>query len=115
MGTMNEKTFCSFPLREVRLLGLRAELQSVGDVQRLVLFDKAGVKWEIRPITFIEGEQGREPLTLSLYHRGHNRSMHYQKQSAPAHIEGVRKLLRYIRNHEQYERTGISGRLRKKR
>jgi hypothetical protein len=115
MGRMNEQFFCSFPLREVRLPGLRAELQAVEDVQRLILSDKAGVKWEIRPITFTEGEQGRAPLSLSLYHRGNNKLMHYQKQSAPAHIEGVRRLLRYIRNHEQYERTRISGRLRKKR
>ena len=114
MGRMNEESFCSFPLREIRLPGLRAGLQPVEDVHKLVLFDKAGAKWEIRPITFTEGEQGRVPLSLSLYHRGNNRLMHYQKQSAPAHIEGVRRLLRYIRNHEQYEKTGISRRLRKK-
>lgn len=90
MGRMNEEFFCYFPLREIRLPGLRAELHPVEDVQKLALLDKAGAKWEIRPIIFKEGEQGRMPLSVSLYYRGHDSSMHYQKRSAPAHREGVR-------------------------
>src|SRR5579859_3818276 len=102
---MNEDIFCGFPIREVRLLGLRAELQQIEDVKRLSLFDKEGIKWEIRPITFREQGGRRIPETLSLYHRSKQGPMHYQKRSAPAHTDGVRRLLQYIRHHEQYERT----------
>jgi len=103
---MNEDTFCGFLVREIRILGLRAELQQIGESRKLLLLDKAGTKWEIRPITFREQDGRRVPATLSLYHRSKQGPMHYQKYSAPAHAEGVRRLLRYIRQHEQYERIG---------
>src|SRR5712692_9996061 len=112
---MNEDTFCGFSLREIRILGLRAELLEVAGTIRLLLVDEKGAKWEIRPITFREQGDERIPISLPLYHRGKQGPMHYQNRSAPAHTEGVRRLLQYVRRHEQYERTGVKGKIKRKR
>jgi hypothetical protein len=110
----DEQCYCGFSVREMRIPGLRPGVVAGADTQRLTLSDKAGVKWEIRPMTFREEEGKRLPASLSLYHRSKQGPMHYQGYAKPATHDGVQRLLRYIRWHEQYEKTGISGRIRRK-
>ena len=105
--TKQRGSFCGFSLEDVRILGLHPELIEIeSDVYKLALCDKRGPKWEMRPITFQENT--RIPASISLYHRNKgNSKMHYQKVHRPATKSGVQKILNYITNHEQYEKTGI--------
>ena len=104
--TKQRGSFCGFSLDDVRILGLHPELIEIEcDVYKLALCDKKGPKWEIRPILFRENT--RIPLSISLYHRNKgNPKMHFQKVYRPATKAGVKKILRYIADHEQYERSG---------
>ena len=104
--TKQRGSFCGFSLDDVRILGLHPELIEIeSDVYKLALCDKKGIKWEIRPILF--GGNTRIPVSISLYHRNTgNSKMHYQKVYGPATKAGVGKILQYIANHEQYERSG---------
>ena len=94
--TKQRGTFCGFPLEEVRILGLHPELVEMQEeVYKLVLCDKRGPKWELRPILFQENT--RVPLSLSLYHRNRdNKKMHYQKVYRAANKAGVQGILDYI-------------------
>ena len=85
------ETFYNFSLRDIRIPGLRGEVLET----TLRLLDKEGTKWEIRTIT-----QER----LSLYHRGNQGTMHYQKRSESTTSRGVENLLTYVLRHEEYER-----------
>lgn len=104
--TKQRGSFCGFSLEEVRILGLRPELVEIAEeTYKLVLVDKKGPKWEIRPITFQDNTC--IPTRISLYHRNRgNPRMHYQKISKKATKGGVQSILHYIAKHEEYEKTG---------
>lgn len=105
--TKQRGSFCGFSLDEVRILGLHPELVEIEEgIHKLVLCDKRGPKWEIRPILFQENTH--IPISISLYHRNKgNAKMHYQKVHKAANKGGVQEILSYIANHELYEKTSI--------
>jgi hypothetical protein len=83
--------FYGFPLKSVRINGLRAVLVDT----TLQLYDKEGVKYEIRTITSDR---------LSVYHRSLVGPMHYQKYSDKTTYSGVASLLFRIKEHEIYRK-----------
>jgi len=109
---VEEATFCGYPLKSIRIRGLHPELVTLEETQRLLLSDKQGVKWELRPMLFNERAGSRVPTLLFLYHRDHNplqKKRHYQGRQASASREGVQKLLAYIETHEQYEKAKLAA------
>ena len=101
--------FFGYPLDEVVLPGLLATLEERDGAPYLQLRDADGPKWEIRPIEYT-GERTKKVWTsLSLYHRStREEGMHYQKRTARATTNGVRRLLEDIAEHEWFQKRGLA-------
>ena len=85
----------------MKIDGLRIQIERQSErTQKVVFYDKKGVKWEIRTI---ESNENGYPTWISLYHRSKTGPMHYQRRSRKAGYESVKKFLEYIASHEEYE------------